>query len=79
MIQDSACFNGIDPRQVSGMLKELNEIAVTTNEQVIVAINKYQMGGHVEIIKWSKNKAQLSYRRKKIYWGLRSNRLLSIF
>lgn len=50
MMQDSACYNGIDPRQVSGMLVELNKIATQANKQVIVAINKYQVGEYTETI-----------------------------
>lgn len=43
MIQDSSCYNGIDPRQVTNMLIELNQIAETTDKQAIVAINEYQL------------------------------------
>lgn len=52
MIQDSACYNGIDPRQVAGMLIELGKIAEETNKQVIVAVNKYQVTGYDEVIKY---------------------------
>lgn len=70
MIQDSACFNGIDPRQVSGMLKELNEIAVTTNKQVIVAINKYQIGGHDETIKMVEKQSAIILSEEKNLLGI---------
>lgn len=50
MIQDSACFNGIDPRQVAGMLSQLNKIADDSNKQVIIAINKYQIGNYSDTI-----------------------------
>jgi uncharacterized protein YydD (DUF2326 family) len=50
-IQDSACYNGIDPRQVSGMLKQVGEIAKQTNKQAIIAINKYQLGNYEEVIR----------------------------
>lgn len=50
MIQDSACFNGIDPRQVSGMLIEMGKLAQQTNKQVIISINKYQVGDYKETI-----------------------------
>lgn len=43
MVQDSSCYNGIDPRQVSNMLLYLNEIAVSEKKQAIVAINKFQL------------------------------------
>lgn len=50
LVQDSACFNGIDPRQVSNMLKEVGKIAVTSNKQAIIAINKYQIGNDKELL-----------------------------
>lgn len=50
MLQDSACFNGIDPRQVGGMLSELDDIAKDSNKQVIIAINKYQVDEYSDII-----------------------------
>lgn len=50
MLQDSACYNGIDPRQVAGMLKSIGEIAQKSNKQIIVAINKYQVMGYDECI-----------------------------
>lgn len=50
MIQDSACYNGIDPRQVSGMLTELSRFADETDKQVIVSINKYQIGDYPEVV-----------------------------
>ncbi len=50
MIQDSACYNGIDPRQVAGMLQTIGEIAKAKNKQIIIAINKYQVMGYDECI-----------------------------
>lgn len=50
MIQDSSCFNGIDPRQVSGMLVEMGRLAQQTNKQIIISINKYQVGDYKETI-----------------------------
>ncbi len=50
LVQDSACYNGIDPRQVAGMLQAIGEIAKEKNKQVIVAINKYQVMGYEECI-----------------------------
>lgn len=50
MLQDSACFNGIDPRQVSSMIIELSKMAEETKKQVIVAINKYQLGDYSEVL-----------------------------
>lgn len=43
LIQDSSCYNGIDPRQVSNMLIELNRLAFQSKKQAIVAINQYQL------------------------------------
>lgn len=42
-LQDSSCFNGIDTRQVSGLLKEIDKISDETGKQSIIAINKYQL------------------------------------
>ncbi len=42
-LQDSSCFNGIDTRQVSGLLKEIDKISNETGKQSIIAINKYQL------------------------------------
>lgn len=42
-LQDSSCFNGIDTRQVSGLLKEIDKISNETEKQSIIAINKYQL------------------------------------
>lgn len=42
LIQDSACYNGIDPRQVASMIKELNTLANENNKQAILSLNKYQ-------------------------------------
>lgn len=52
LLQDSACYNGIDPRQVAGMLMEIGKIAAQSNKQVIVAINKYQVMGYEECIRY---------------------------
>lgn len=43
LVQDSSCYNGIDPRQVSNMLLELSSIADDTDKQAIIAINQYQI------------------------------------
>lgn len=50
LIQDSACFNGIDPRQVCNMVTEISKIADLTQKQAIIAINKYQLGSYQESI-----------------------------
>lgn len=43
IIIDSSCFNGIDPRQVSGLLSSLQSICKSQNKQAIISINKYQV------------------------------------
>lgn len=43
LIHDSACYNGIDPRQVIGLLKEIEKISNETDKQAIISINKYQI------------------------------------
>lgn len=43
LILDSSCFNGIDPRQVSGLLAAIKQICVENNKQAIISINKYQI------------------------------------
>lgn len=48
LLQDSSCYNGIDPRQVSNMLIELNKLALKTKKQGIVAINQYQLDSDKE-------------------------------
>lgn len=42
-IHDSSCYNGVDPRQVSGLIKELGQMTKENGKQVIVSINKYQL------------------------------------
>jgi uncharacterized protein YydD (DUF2326 family) len=57
LIQDSSCYEGIDPRQISKMFCELEKIAEETNKQVIISINKYQLGDYEETINFVKNKS----------------------
>jgi uncharacterized protein YydD (DUF2326 family) len=64
LVQDSACFNGIDPRQVSGMLTEVEKIAQETKKQAIISINKYQLGNYDEIIEFVKNKSAITLSEK---------------
>ncbi|MBU3127441.1 DUF2326 domain-containing protein [Clostridium tagluense] len=59
LIQDSSCYNGIDPRQVSGMLTEIEKIAQETKKQAIISINKYQLGNYNEIIDFVKNRSSI--------------------
>lgn len=57
MIQDSSCYNGIDPRQVSNMLLYLGEIAASQKKQAIVAINKFQLATDHDIFTLINNRA----------------------
>lgn len=43
LILDSSCFNGIDPRQVSGLLNVIDRICKDKKKQAIISINKYQV------------------------------------
>lgn len=43
LIHDSACYNGIDPRQVVGLLKQIDKTAKENDKQAIISINKYQI------------------------------------
>ena len=60
LMQDSACYNGIDPRQVAGMLNVLGEVAERTSKQVIIAINKYQVMGYDESIEYISDNSVLT-------------------
>lgn len=60
LMQDSACYNGIDPRQVAGMLNVLGDIAEKTSKQVIIAINKYQVMGYDESIEYISDNSVLT-------------------
>lgn len=54
LIQDSSCYNGIDPRQVAGMLNELNKLAKVNNKQAIISLNKYQVDDNDDTDKFLK-------------------------
>jgi len=43
LVQDSKCFDGIDYRQIEGLLKLLQDILKTLDKQAIISINKYQI------------------------------------
>lgn len=60
LIQDSSCYNGIDPRQVSSMIQEVARIASETNKQAIIAVNKYQVGGYDEVIDFIEENASIT-------------------
>lgn len=41
--QDSSVYEGVDPRQVGNILKEIHSISSLLNKQAIISINKYQI------------------------------------
>ncbi len=59
LIQDSSCYNGIDPRQVSNMLLELADIAKSYNKQAIVAINWYQLSQDEDVIQYIEDNSSI--------------------
>jgi len=59
LVQDSSCYNGIDPRQLSSMIKEVSSIAQMTNKQAIISINKYQLGGYEAVINFVKDESAI--------------------
>lgn len=69
LIQDSSCYNGIDPRQVSNMLTEVSNIAKTTNKQAIIAINKYQLGEYEDVIELVKANSSIVLSEKDKLFG----------
>lgn len=69
LIQDSSCYNRIDPRQVSNMLTEVSNILKNTNKQAIIAINKYQFGESEDVIKLVKNNNSIIFLEKDKLFG----------
>jgi len=69
MIQDSSCYNGIDPRQVVGMLTQLNKIAEESDKQIIIAINKYQLGDYENVIKMVEKNSVITLAEKNNLLG----------
>lgn len=43
LIQDSACFEGIDTRQLSTLISIINKTAIEINKQYILSINEYHI------------------------------------
>lgn len=41
LIEDSACFEGIDRRQVKNLILELKKVSEEKNKQLIISLNKY--------------------------------------
>lgn len=69
MIQDSSCFNGIDPRQIVGMLNQINIISLEENKQVIISINKYQLGTYEDAIKMVAKNSKITLSEKDKLMG----------
>ena len=67
LIQDSSCYNGIDPRQVASMIKELDALAKKANKQAIVSLNKYQIAYDGENERFLKQNSSLCFLKKKSY------------
>lgn len=51
LIHDSACFEGIDKRQLSTLLEIINNIALDRNKQYIFSINEYHVDATDEKLK----------------------------
>ena len=69
-IVDSVCFNGVDPRQVIGLLNIIEEISIENKKQTIISINKYQLGEYEEAKEdiLDKSKIILSENSKLLYF-----------
>ena len=67
---DSVCFNGVDPRQVIGLLNIIEEISIENKKQTIISINKYQLGEYEEAKEdiLNKSKIILSENSKLLYF-----------
>ena len=72
IIQDSICFSGIDPRQVSTLIGIFNEIAVEKNKQYILSINKYQLDDkNQEIMDLIEDNVRLELSEDSKLWKLK--------
>lgn len=61
LIQDSSCYSGgIDPRQIVGILKGIESTAIEEQKQVIISINKYQLGNNSEFTTHVKEKSVIT-------------------
>lgn len=49
LIEDSACFEGIDRRQLTNILKEGIDLSIKNNKQYIVSLNKYLINYYDDI------------------------------
>lgn len=69
MIHDSSCYNGIDPRQIVGLLKQLDNMSIISKKQVIVSLNKYQLGDYESVIKEVEEKSSIILSEKRNLLG----------
>ena len=49
LIEDSACFEGIDRRQITNILNEGIGLSIANNKQYIVSLNKYLVSNYNDI------------------------------
>lgn len=49
LIEDSACFEGIDRRQITNILKEGVDLSIKNSKQYIVSLNKYLINNYDDI------------------------------
>lgn len=49
LIEDSACFEGIDRRQITNIIKEGIDLSIKNNKQYIVSLNKYLINNYDDI------------------------------
>ncbi|MBU5308765.1 DUF2326 domain-containing protein [Clostridioides mangenotii] len=59
MVQDSSCYNGIDPRQICNMLSQLSIIAQDSNKQAFVSLNRYQLGDYTKFVEFVEEKSSI--------------------
>ncbi len=57
LIQDSSCYSGVDPRQIMGILNEIEKISIENKKQVIVSLNKFQIDKNQESVKFIEDKS----------------------
>lgn len=49
LIEDSACFEGIDRRQITNILNEGIKLSIDNNKQYIVSLNKYLVNNYDDV------------------------------
>lgn len=71
LIQDSSCYNGIDPRQVTSMLTKLDLLAKEVNKQAIVSLNRYQLTADEETDLFLKQNSSLVLSEQEYLLGFK--------